>query len=773
MAENQDIIRIQEKLESLLRKQTTFQREIEALQSEISLLKSTAVDAGIPPGTDQDPPVNDQRSISSPPPVIPPENFPQYVAPAKKSWNFKSDLEKFVGENLINKIGISITIIGVGIGAKYAIDHDLISPWTRIILGYLVGIALIGFAVFLKKQYHNFSAVLFSGAMAILYFLTFAAFSFYNLIPLWLTFAWMVVITIATVAAAISYNQQVIANIGLVGAYAVPFLLSNDSGNVTFLFSYMALINTGILIIAIKRYWKSLYYSSFIISWLIVVTWYTQSYQPQEHFRLALIFLTVFFILFYTIRLAYKLLNKELFNVEDILMILGNSSVFYGLVYAALVSKEYGETALGLFTLANALIHFMVWLFIYKQKECDRNLMYFTGGLSLTFLTIAVPVGLNGQWVTMLWSAEVAFLFWIGRTKNTTVYELISYPLMFLTFWSLIYYWLSNYYFFGNEMAEPRIIPIFNKLFLTSAVFIASLGFINLLNSNNHYITPLYSRKWLVSLMSFSIPAMLIMVLYFSFVLEISTFWNQIYESSVITLNKDLTLPQHLKNANIVKYNYLSIINYSLLFLSILSFANTRRFKSSLLGLVNLGLNVVAIAIFLTMGLYTIGELRDSYLSQADAGYFYRGEFNIVIRYISFVFLGVALFAVKEYVSQQFMNINLAVEFDFFLQIALLTIVSNELINWMDLFKSEGSYKLGLSILWGVYSMLLIAYGIWKKKKHLRIGAILLFAITLIKLFLYDISFLDTISKTIVFVSLGVLLLIISFLYNKYKKLII
>ena len=38
----------------------------------------------------------------------------------------KSDLEKFIGENLINKIGIAITIIGVAIGAKYSIDHDLI-----------------------------------------------------------------------------------------------------------------------------------------------------------------------------------------------------------------------------------------------------------------------------------------------------------------------------------------------------------------------------------------------------------------------------------------------------------------------------------------------------------------------------------------------------------------------------------------------------------------------------------------------------------------------
>jgi uncharacterized membrane protein len=85
---------------------------------------------------------------------------------------------------------------------------------------------------------------------------------------------------------------------------------------------------------------------------------------------------------------------------------------------------------------------------------------------------------------------------------------------------------------------------------------------------------------------------------------------------------------------------------------------------------------------------------------------------------------------------------------------------------------AENSYKLGLSILWGFYSLFLIVLGIWKNKKYLRIGAIILFSVTLLKLFLYDIAHLETIAKTVVFVSLGILLLIISFLYNKYKHVI-
>ena len=111
--------------------------------------------------------------------------------------------------------------------------------------------------------------------------------------------------------------------------------------------------------------------------------------------------------------------------------------------------------------------------------------------------------------------------------------------------------------------------------------------------------------------------------------------------------------------------------------------------------------------------------------------------------------------------------------FDILLHTIILWVASSELIHWIDLGAVTQSDKLGLSILWGIYALLLIVLGIWKKRKYLRIGAIVLFTVTLLKLFLYDIVHMDTIAKTIVFVSLGILLLIISFLYNKYKQVII
>jgi uncharacterized membrane protein len=107
---------------------------------------------------------------------------------------------------------------------------------------------------------------------------------------------------------------------------------------------------------------------------------------------------------------------------------------------------------------------------------------------------------------------------------------------------------------------------------------------------------------------------------------------------------------------------------------------------------------------------------------------------------------------------------------EYILHTVIVWIISAEIVNWMHTFGSNQAYKLELSIFAGFYSLFMIVLGIWKNKIYLRIGAFALFGITLIKLFFYDIAQLDTIFKTVIFISLGLLLLVISFLYNKYKK---
>jgi uncharacterized membrane protein len=564
---------------------------------------------------------------------------------------------------------------------------------------------------------------------------------------------------------------QIIAHIGLVGAYAVPFLLSDGSGKVAILFSYMSILNIGILAIGLKKYWKALYFVSFGLTWLIFLAWYIAEFQPIQHFGLAFVFLSLFLVIFYLTFLGYKLLRKEKFVLADVILVIINSFIFYGIGFTLLDDHQTGKELLGLFTLVNALVHFVVSVIIYRQKLADKNIHYLITGLVLVFITLAFPVQLDGNWVTLFWAGEAAILFWIGRTRNVFFYEKLSYPLMLLAFFSLIQDWSIGYDSYDPEIPGSRITTLFNVNFLSSILFIAAFVFINYLNRTRQ---PNFQRqKGTSKIILYIIPAILIFTVYYAFIMEISIFWNQLFTDSAIEINSEnQTYPDYYWNFDLNRFKTIWIINYSLLFVSILAFANLKKLQNKKLGLFNLVLIVFALAAFLFQGLYVLSELRESYLEQNLSQYYHIGTINLWIRYLSFPFVALTLFSCYRYIKQVFQHRNFRISFELLLHITILWIASSELLNWVDILKSEQSYKLGLSILWGSYSLFLIAFGIWKKNKPMRIGAIALFGITLVKLFFYDISHLNTIAKTIVFVSLGILLLVISFLYNKYKHLI-
>jgi hypothetical protein len=302
-----------------------------------------------------------------------------------------------------------------------------------------------------------------------------------------------------------------------------------------------------------------------------------------------------------------------------------------------------------------------------------------------------------------------------------------------------------------------------------------AFGYITWLNFNRNYTSPIIDKEPLTKFVSYAIPLVFLFILYNSFRLEIVAYWNQLYDATAISkFAVGNQKSQFYHNLDLISFKQIWILNYSLFFLTILSFVNIKKLINRQLGLLNLILNTLAIAIFLVQGLYAVSELRESFLEQSLAQYYQRSGFNLVIRYISLVFLTGIVYSVFQYIRQGFIGKDLKKEYDLLFHITVLWVLSSELFSWMDIATlSNHSYKLGLSILWGIYALWLISLGIWKQKKHLRIGAIVLFGLTLVKLFVYDISHLDTISKTIVFVSLGVLLLIISFLYNKFKNLIL
>ena len=81
--------------------------------------------------------------------------------------------------------------------------------------------------------------------------------------------------------------------------------------------------------------------------------------------------------------------------------------------------------------------------------------------------------------------------------------------------------------------------------------------------------------------------------------------------------------------------------------------------------------------------------------------------------------------------------------------------------------------KIGYPIVWGLFSFIFLIIGIKKQWKNLRIISLSLLGLTILKLFIYDIKNVSETGKIIAFILLGVLILIISFVYQKVKKLVV
>ncbi len=80
--------------------------------------------------------------------------------------------------------------------------------------------------------------------------------------------------------------------------------------------------------------------------------------------------------------------------------------------------------------------------------------------------------------------------------------------------------------------------------------------------------------------------------------------------------------------------------------------------------------------------------------------------------------------------------------------------------------------QLVLSIGWLLFSILVLAYGFWRKVRNLRLLSMIVFTFTIFKIFLFDLAFLDKGYRVLSIITLGLILFGASYLYQRYKDII-
>jgi len=156
-------------------------------------------------------------------------------------------------------IGALLAFLGVAFFVKYSFDNNLISPPVRVAMGALAGLAALGGGLRLDRERYRFLVqALCSAGILIFYGTLYAAHGLYHLIPQPFAFVLMVLVTVCAFALSVRLNAIAIAVLGLVGGFMTPPLLSTGVDHPLALFTYVALLDVGLVAVAARKKWSVL-----------------------------------------------------------------------------------------------------------------------------------------------------------------------------------------------------------------------------------------------------------------------------------------------------------------------------------------------------------------------------------------------------------------------------------------------------------------------------------------------------------------------------------
>jgi uncharacterized membrane protein len=390
--------------------------------------------------------------------------------PASGKVSSSRDLETLIGGMWFNRIGIIAIILGVGYFLREAFRRGWIGPQGRVMIGVAIGIGLLYAGERIRARgYRSYAQGLSGGGIAILYLSFFAAFARFGLIGQTPAFLLMSLVTATAVLLAARYDALVIAILGLIGGFLTPIMLSTGHDNQTGLFTYITLLNAGVLALAYFKQWRVLNYLAFGATLLIAAAWMLEWYAPEKLW-LTIFFFTLLFVIFAVLAIFHNVINKRPTRPLDLGLIFANASIYFATCYG-LLEIEY-RPYLGLFAVLMSAFYLGLGYITYSRDREDRYLILTFLGLATIFLTLAVPIQFDQHWVTMAWAIEGSVLTWIGlRAGNrATRYAAVT------VFLIALYHWFAVDLGESAFVQAKSFIPIFNRRGLSALVLIASLA---------------------------------------------------------------------------------------------------------------------------------------------------------------------------------------------------------------------------------------------------------------------------------------------------------
>jgi hypothetical protein len=229
-----------------------------------------------------------------------------------------------------------------------------------------------------------------------------------------------------------------------------------------------------VLAIAWERRWPWVASAAVVPAWLAAASWHDSHAGRTEWVSSWMMTLSL-----YAVFVAYPfVLGRRASRSRDpYLAAIAASAVFFFTARAALLQGGFGQFAGAVPVVEGALMALMLrqLLRIESAEERDLGRLALVAGTALGFATVAIPLQLNHQWITIGWALEGAALAWTYRRIPHRGLLYWSFALLATVFVRLTF----NPEVFGYEPRGHRVFNWYLYTYVTcaAAMFVAAWWF--------------------------------------------------------------------------------------------------------------------------------------------------------------------------------------------------------------------------------------------------------------------------------------------------------
>jgi uncharacterized membrane protein len=370
-----------------------------------------------------------------------------------------ADFESVVAGRWLNYAGVLAVLCAVAFFLKYAFDNNWVGPHGRIAIGLLFGASLLIWSDrLLSKGYRYFSEGIAGLGAAVLYLSLWGGWHYYRLFEQSVAFGAMIVVTAAMIVIAVGRNSQRIAVMALIGGFLTPQLLSTGKNAEITLFTYVLVLVLGLVILQRVRKWEWLAPLAFVGTQIYFWGWFGEFYRDNA-LGITLLFATLFFIAFAALPVVRSREAGGL-SPEEVVIVPANALIYLIALHQMLWPGYRWTITFAVLALTAAHLVVLRALPSPRDKVPPTARLLFAG-LALMYATLAIPLRLDGKWITVALAIEGAILIWSGfRTR-----------LWYLRGFGLLLFGITAFRLLLFDI--PATTFIFNARFATFAIAVA------------------------------------------------------------------------------------------------------------------------------------------------------------------------------------------------------------------------------------------------------------------------------------------------------------